>query len=66
LTLVALFIVIPAALFLVPLIPHLAYFLKAGLADFFSMTADDRRISYFAAVGQNFFFFRTIFDGVDW
>jgi hypothetical protein len=63
---VAPFILIPAALFLLPLVPHLAYFLRSGLGDFYSMTAVDHRIPYFAAVGQNFSFFRTMFDGVDW
>ncbi len=60
------FVAFPAALFLVPLLPHLIYFLKSGLHDLFAMTADGRRAPYFSALSYSVSFFGRMFDGSDW
>ncbi len=57
---------IPSALFLAPLIPHIAYFLKSGFADLFSMTADAERLSYLSALGKCISFFQSMSGGTDW
>jgi hypothetical protein len=58
--------IIPALLFLIPMVPHLLYFGRSGFTDLFSMTADGVRSPYFASLGENFKYFYTMFDGVDW
>jgi hypothetical protein len=60
------FVAFPAALFLVPLLPHSIYFLKSGLHDLFAMTADGRRAPYFSALSYSVSFFSRMFDGSDW
>jgi hypothetical protein len=55
-----------AALFLIPLLPHLIYFSKSGLHDLFAMTADGRRAPYFSSLGYCLSFFGRMFDGSDW
>jgi hypothetical protein len=56
----------PALMFLIPMIPHLVYFARSGFADLFAMTAEGVRRPYFSSLADNFKYYHTIFDGVDW
>jgi hypothetical protein len=58
-------VIFPAILFLIPLLPHLIYFHKSGLTDLLTMTADSAHVPYFAGLSKNFEFFRGMFDGTD-
>jgi hypothetical protein len=58
--------IVPAILFLIPLVPHLLYFWRSGFTDLFSMTTDGVRSPYFAALAENFKYVSTMFDGADW
>jgi hypothetical protein len=60
------YLIIPAVLFMLPLLPHLAYFFKTGFGDLRAMTVTDRHPSYFASLGKNLSFVSGMFDGVDW
>ncbi len=60
------FVALPAAAFVLPLIPHLIYFHQSGLKDLFTMTSDGRRGAYFTGLGHCFAFFSRMFDGADW
>jgi hypothetical protein len=60
------FVAFSAVPFLVPLLPHLIYFLKTGLNALFAMTAYDRRAPYFSALSYSVSFFSRMFDGSDW
>jgi hypothetical protein len=59
-------LLIPSGLFLVPLIPHLAYLYKTGLVDLFSMTADAEKLPYFSALNKCIAFFQSMSGGTDW
>jgi hypothetical protein len=58
--------IVPALLFLVPMIPHLLYFWRSGFTDLFSMTADGIRGPYLDSLFRNLKYFHTMFDGVEW
>ncbi len=60
------FIAIPAAVFLIPLVPHLYYFSQSGIGDLFAKTAEGRRLPYFIALKMLFKFSTSMFDGADW
>ena len=60
------FIVIPSILFLVPLLPHIVYFLKSGLRPLQEMTSEGVQISYLTEMGHNISFWFIMFGGVDW
>jgi hypothetical protein len=60
------FLAIPAAAFLIPLIPHLTYLFRSGLGDLFSMQATGPRPPFLTVLGDNFSYFRAMFDGIDW
>lgn len=60
------FLVMPAASFLVPMLPQSIYFLKSGFADLFASTADGRRVPYFSGLSHLFSFFTHMLDGADW
>lgn len=60
------FILVPAALFVIPMVPHCIYFLKSGFTDLWTMTAVNEQISYYAALVRNVSSFSSMLDGVDW
>ena len=60
------YILIPAALFIIPLLFHIFYFWRHGFTALKESTADGILKPYFTALGFNFSFFFTSFDGWDW
>jgi hypothetical protein len=60
------YILIPAALFIAPLVFQIYYFWHRGISDLKASTADGVFRPYFAALRSNFAFFFTSFDGWDW
>jgi hypothetical protein len=60
------FLVIPAALFLVPMVPQIAYFIKSGFGPLHAMTADASKLPYLTGLSHGLSFFTRMFDGADW
>jgi hypothetical protein len=58
-------LLVPAVLFVIPMIPHLIYLHKAGLSSLLEMTAA-APTPYWKAISQNYPFFQKMFDGTDW
>ncbi len=60
------FLLIPAVLFLIPMIPQLCYFAKAGFERLFETTSEGRWHPYFRGLSDCLTFFTSMFDGADW
>ncbi len=60
------YILIPAVLFIAPLMFQIYYFWQRGFSGLKASTADGTFRPYFAALRFNFIFFFTSFDGWDW
>jgi hypothetical protein len=68
------YISLPTLLFIMPLVPHLIYFAKAGLGPLLEMAAPASGNAgslqylkhYFAILQDNFVFFTKMFNGQDW
>ena len=59
------YFLVPAALFLAPLVFQIMYFVRHGFSDLKANTADGSWVPFFPAIRNNFAFFFTLFDGWD-